>query len=363
MRILLIVHRFHPNLFYPVKSLVDYGYVVALIVPKVDTYVNLIEDHSILKPIYLEYDQLNYSFVNQIIASLKPDLIIQRYFSKKWKYFWFIGMLKGVKCISYEQNPQESNDLIRQYTRPFRRLLRGEPLRKFTPVLNKGRPGRFNEPFSTYIPFPIEQFVHNIDNRTYFPKGIVRVLCVGKLGQKRKNHLQVLNVLESLDYNVSLSFVGAGPSFVFTDQEYFNELQQRCNSSPLKGGVSVQMDFSYSEMVHVYLNHDILVFPAVREDHGQAVLEALSAGCVVIATDDCGAAGYIVNDYSGKVYERNNTEELKAAIRFFLEDPNRILEYSAAAIQTIRENHSGVSFANAISKLVNIKKSIGAKNI
>ncbi len=352
MNILLIVHRFHPNLFYPVKSLIDHGHQVQLLVPKVDIYENLIEDYSYTKPIWISDKELNIGKIASLLKQLNPDLIIQRHFLKKWKLFSIVARIKGIKCITYDQSPQIGHSFIKQNSRPIRRLLRGEPLRKFTPVLHKGVPGKYTEPFSTYIPFPIEPIIKNVSEKQFCPNETIRFLCVGKLGQRRKNHLQLITALEIINSNCSLTIVGAGPGFYNTDKEYYDELKRKCDNSIIKGGVKILMDLSYKKNLNLYKEHDILVFPSEKEAHGQAILEGLAAGCPVIATDDCGASGYIKDGYNGLIYEKNNLKELIEKISFFIQNPEKIVEFSRNAIELILNNHSASSFSQSIGKLI-----------
>jgi hypothetical protein len=112
MKILFIVHRFHTNLFFPIKSLLIHGHQLQMIVPNVDIYDSLIEDHSDLKPIQIIESDISFDFVLKILDELEPDLILQRHFERKWKYFSLIAFFKGIKCIAYDQSPQIGNSLL-----------------------------------------------------------------------------------------------------------------------------------------------------------------------------------------------------------------------------------------------------------
>jgi len=352
MKILLIVHRFHPNLYYPVKSLIEYGHQVQMLVPKVDIYDNLIEDHAYVKPIKLIDNELSISNITKIINQLKPDLIIQRHFKDKWKWFSIVGQIKGIKCIAYDQSPQIGHSFLKQKLRPIRRFLRGEPLKKFTPVLHKGIPEKYAEPFSTYIPFPIEPIINDITKKKYSPNETIRFLCVGKLGQKRKNHILLLTALEAINSNCSLTFAGAGPDFYYSDKEYFEELKKRSENSSIKGGVKILMDLPHTKMLNIYKEHDVLVMPSEKEAHGQAILEGLAAGCPVIATDDCGAASYITDGYNGFIFKKNDLNGLIEKLNIFINDPLKIPEFGHNAIQQIIKQHSPESFVKNILDIV-----------
>ena len=187
MRILFIVHRFHTNLYFPIKSLILKGHQVEMFVPKITEYEMLIEDHTFIKPQKIESSKLTVKKIYILLKKMKPDLILQRHFENRWVLFSLISLLLGIKRVTYNQGPYLNNDLIKIYLRPFfKRLFKGRPINRITPV--KGINGSTKEPFSTYIPFPIENLVDE-KQRQYIPKKIIRVLCIGKLGQERKKHL------------------------------------------------------------------------------------------------------------------------------------------------------------------------------
>ena len=356
MKILFIVHRFHPNLFYPVKSLIQEGHEVQLIVPKNDKHNGLVEDHTLTEPIKVADNQLSICLISKQLKQIKPNLIIQRHFQGKWKLFSILGRLRGIKCVAYDQNPQKASSFSKQLLHFLKRLSKCEPVHKFTPVLNRGETGKYKEPFSTYIPFPIYPLI-TTKQKTYRPDGTIRFLCVGKLGQTRKHHLLLLNALERININCSLTYVGAGPeAFVNTDKEYFKALQERCKNSSLRGGVKILMDLPYKDMLQLYDNHDILVMPAEMESLGQCILEGLASGCPVISSNDCGASSYVRNNVNGFVFQKNNVDDLADKIKFFTENPQNIKKFGENAIHMILDNHSPAKFAKAISVIARDKK-------
>lgn len=353
MVILFVVHRFHPNLSFAVRSLLDDGNCVHLIVPDSADYKSLPEDHSRCKPMMIKAEELSLSFILGIFNKLKPDIVIHRHHKGKWKLFYFASLLRSVRCITYDQNPQTGDNILEQYFRVARRLLRMQPVKKITPVLNRGRPGKFSEPFSKYVPFPIIPHERNSLDKQYRDDKTIRFLCVGKLGHKRKNYFQAIEALESVGGNVSLTIVGAGPSaHPSADKAYYDKLIDRSGRSNLLGGVNILMNVPYEDMIDVYSSHDILIMPAINEPHGQCILEALATGCPVIATDDCGASGYIKNGYSGFVYGRNNIEELCEKIRYFINKPGDIAVFGRNALLYVEEEHSPDSFCLSINKIL-----------
>lgn len=350
MKILFIVHRFHPNLFYPVKALTEAGHEVEMIVPDIKAYETLSEDHSIVRPIKISYSEINKKYVYCLLKEIKPDLILQRHFEGRWKFFSIVSFFMGIKRLVYDQSTHTGNSFIRQYSRPIRRLVNTFMIRKFTPVLNLGRIGKYKEPFSNYIPFPIEP-ASDIKSKIYTPNNSIRFLTVGKLGQPRKNHIQVIEALEEIGTTCSLTIVGAGSSFAFSEKQYYDKLVRRIEISTIKDGIRIHSDLPYSQMKSIYESHDILIFPAEHESLGQAILEALAYGCPVIVSDNCGASGYVQDGINGFVFECNNLKDLVEKIKFFVDNPFEVGRFGKAAINIAEQIHSPYKFVKSIESL------------
>lgn len=350
MKILIIVHRFHPNLFFSIKSLIKNGNKVTMFVPEIRLYESLIEDHTYLEPIKIKTEKLTWTFIYRHIKDTNPDLIIQRHFKGKWKLYSVIGFSLGIKCITYDQSPHTSNNLFQQYLRPLKRIIKFQPLKKMTPVLNRGDIGKYVEPFSRYIPFPIETLV-NSEDRLYMRNGKIRVLCVGKLGQRIKNHILLLDALEKINANCSLTFIGGNPDYKMSDKGYYAELERRCRTSKLKEEIKIIKDVPYREILQIYKHYDIFVLPSVREDYGQVIMEALASGCAVIASNNCGASGYITHKYNGLIFKTNDLDDLVDKLSFLLKNPSNISLLGLNALEYIGRQHSFDVYENLISDL------------
>ncbi len=348
MKIVFIVHRFHPNLYFPIKALVKNGHEVEIIVPKTDEFEGLSEDYEFVKPISLAENELTPKFIFNYLKENKPDVIFHRHFIGKWILFSLISRLMGIKTITYNQYPHTSDNLLKILTRPLIRLIKGRPVKRFTPVLNTGYSKPYSDPFSVYIPFPIE-VINNVHKKN--ASKTLSILCVGKLAQKRKRHLFLLDVLEKLDIDCSITFVGAGPKVSHADNDYYNDLEKRCQNSSLKGGAFILKNLSYKEMLRVYSEKDVLIMPAIEEAHGQCILEGLAAGLPVIATNDCGASCYIEDGFNGFVFDAYNEKELSEKISYLYNNPGVIREMGSNAIERIEEVHSLKKFSENIESI------------
>jgi glycosyltransferase involved in cell wall biosynthesis len=172
--------------------------------------------------------------------------------------------------------------------------LKGRPIRRFTPVHGlSGRP----DPRAAYIPFPVEPMPPGTE-RSYAPGGVVRILCVGKLTERRKNHFLLLRALEPLaqQFDFRVTLVGSSSLDIGNpDPEYFQSLQDYARQGPLAERMEIVTDVPFSEMPTIYRNHDLCVLPSRAEPLGTAPLEAMAQGYAAIISSDAGSAYYVLS--------------------------------------------------------------------
>ena len=64
----------------------------------------------------------------------------------------------------------------------------------------------------------------------------------------------------------------------------------------------------HAELHEHYYQHDVLLFPSLRDSGGMVVLEALAHGLPVVCTD-LGGPGVIVNERCGRVVQNGGTKQ------------------------------------------------------
>jgi glycosyltransferase involved in cell wall biosynthesis len=132
--------------------------------------------------------------------------------------------------------------------------------------------------------------------RCYTPDGVVRILCVGKLTERRKNHFLLLRALEPLAsrFDFRVTIVGSSSLDIGNaDPEYFKALQDYARHGLLADRTEIVPNAPFSEMPTIYRNHDICVLPSRAEPLGTAPLEAMAQGCASIVSADAGSAYYV----------------------------------------------------------------------
>ena len=345
LSIAILVPRFHTNLYYAVRALVDAGHKVHLICGD----NNGIEDHSIVQPIYPDRP-MSLSSAFALLRKLAPDLLIIRDTAGLSRRFFAASTLCGYRPIAYDQNPHYRRRSARKMLSGF---LRGRPVRRITPVLGLDRSG-LPDRFSSYVPFPIERPAGG--DREYAPGGVVRILCVGKLSQKRKNQLLLIEALASLRQAGHFTLTLVGSSRLDVDQgseTYRDALMSHAQSGLLSGQISILADVPFRDMPAIYTSHDVCVLPSVSEPLGTAPLEAMSYGCVPVISTDCGSAGYIDGKDCGLIVKAGDVESLTRALKPLIENPERIARLGQKARAVIEEEFSGAGFVERIEKLAN----------
>ena len=145
----------------------------------------------------------------------------------------------------------------------------------------------------------------------------LRVLYVGRLVYLKGMHLGIpafARLLES-GINATLTVVGSGPE------------EQRLKRLASKLGIAHAIEWRpwlrQEEVMQVYPQHDVFLFPSLHDSSGNAVLEAMSFGLPVVCLD-LGGPGVLVDENSGiRVSGANEAlviSELSDAMRVLADD-------------------------------------------
>jgi len=89
------------------------------------------------------------------------------------------------------------------------------------------------------------------------------------------------------------------------------------------------------------VNTDIFVFPSWNEGQPLAILEAMAAGCPVIAMKDVGAIpDTVIDGKTGILVEKQSPEEIAEAIIFLIENPDIRVKMGLTARKRFNENYT-----------------------
>lgn len=132
-----------------------------------------------------------------------------------------------------------------------------------------------------------------------------KIVFVGQL-VKRKGVDILLNSLKHISGNWKLDIIGSGPK------------KQLLEKLALKNGLSEKVKYldnlSNLEVQQQISKSDLLILPSRWDGWGAVVSESLMQGTPAIASDKCGSASLLQEDYRGEVVKSNSISSLKIAI-------------------------------------------------
>jgi len=320
--VVFVVPRFHTNLFFATRALVRAGYPVRVIC----VGQSVAEDHSVVEPEIFETDT-RFRRLLLYMWRVRPALIVVRDVGGISRKVFWAGLLVGLRMVYYDQKPFRWRRSLRKI---FVDLFRGRPPRRLTPVLGLDRAAAHDR-WASYIPFPVEALVTKAGRPSTED---LRVLCVGKLTQARKNHDVVLAAVTAVacPQNVVLTFVGASTVSVGGGAaETLESLRKAVAAWPYPGKASILEDVPFLDMPDLYASHDLCVLASSGEPLGSAPLEAMAYGCIPVISDECGSAGYIEQNVDGFVTKAKDVKSLAAVFDELARDPARRAEISRRA--------------------------------
>jgi glycosyltransferase involved in cell wall biosynthesis len=340
--ILFVLPSFHTNLFYALKALSARSYGVSLLCERrrdgaddfIDTHTLLGQQAATLKDI------------SSLFGQLRPDLVVIRKTGRLSQLAYRVGLLQRRNMVGYDQRPYLHP---RHCGQIIHGVLKGRPMRRFTPVHGlRGRP----DPRAAYIPFPVEPMPAGT-SRDYAPSGSVRILCVAKLTERRKNHFLLLRALEPLasEFDFRVTFVGNSSLNIGNpDPPYFQALQDYAMHGFLSDRINIKLDVPFEHMTSIYQSHDICVLPSRAEPLGTAPLEAMGQGCAAIVSSDAGSAYYVQGAQEfglpcGAVFESDNGKQLELELATLMADRDRLSFFGRNAAEWARREFSPELFA------------------
>lgn len=178
---------------------------------------------------------------------------------------------------------------------------------------------------------------HNSSNRI--------VISVGSL-IKRKGISYLLEAISNID-NIKVIIVGSGP-----EKDYLISLSKKLNITEriiFKSNISIQ------ELVDCYSSSSIFVLPSLREALPLVILEAMSCGLPVIATNVSGMPDVIKDGYNGFLVEPANVEQLSEKIKLLINNDALRTEMSKNARKFVEEK---LSWDSVIERIITVYEQI-----
>ena len=159
--------------------------------------------------------------------------------------------------------------------------------------------------------------------RSYGVRQPLRLLYVGRVSVEKNLPMLVgiFRRLCSIRRDVALIVVGDGP--------FRAEMQREVSNLPAHF-LGMQGD---RELIRLYQNADLLLFPSRTDTLGQVVMEAQACGLPVLVSDEGGPREMMDDGVTGGVLPRNDLAAWVAAIDQLLDDEPRRMRMSRTAAQ------------------------------
>lgn len=151
----------------------------------------------------------------------------------------------------------------------------------------------------------------------------LKIMFVGGLTQA-KGLGYLLNALEPLEEYVELTLIG-------------NRAHPDMPTDAMLAKWNWLGSVPHDQVLNLMGEHHVLVCPTLHEGFGLVILEALSRGLPVIATENCGAPDVMQNGREGFIVPIRSAEKITESLEYLIRNPDRLSEMSEAALKTARE--------------------------
>jgi Glycosyltransferase len=374
MKILFTAPRFHTNQVQLIKKLHEKKHEVYFHV----ACIGPTEDHSLLTPLHFPQSRISV-FIEKILGKggvnnrfyfprllaywrafrkLQPELVVIR---DPYKLFSLVvalyALLNKAKIVFYTQE-----DIHRSKT--WRTLLKQKLTIRFfraawmTPVSSNLLAEKYTPlKHMYYVPLPVIVAAEDT-SQTEANCEIPKILMVGKYHQERKKHLLFLQALGRLKSRYRFTATMVGECVTEEQKQKFAIITEEAEKLGLTGVVEFKQNVPYAEMGSLYVSHNIFVLPAINEQYGISVNEALGYGLPVICTDSCGAKFNITDGHNGFVVKSDSLDGLTASLEQLISDHQRLYKMRQQSLQYARENLSADVFYSKFACLTRERFSI-----
>lgn len=174
------------------------------------------------------------------------------------------------------------------------------------------------------------------------PNAPLKLVAVAMLRPGDKLHSLVLlaHALTLLNGAFHLHIIGDGKAI------------KRAQSLFIGLPVSFEGVLEGAEMRRFVGSCDLLVWPAVNEAIGMALLEAQSCGVPVLAGREGGTSSVVSEGNTGELVEPRNAQSFALALQRLLDRPDILRKYRAKAAGYVQDKHSMSSAASVIKHAI-----------
>jgi glycosyltransferase involved in cell wall biosynthesis len=211
---------------------------------------------------------------------------------------------------------------------------------------------RIRDDFVSRFGFPRERtlFVANAVNLAPYdrivrePSPTVRLIFLGRVEEAAKGVLWLPEIVRELaDVDCRLTVAGDGPAM--------EELKAR--SAPLGGRVVFAGRVAPADVAATFGRHDVFLMTSRFEGCPVALIEAMAAGCVPVASRIRGVTDCVVKDgESGLLFPMGDVKAGAARVRSLNADRELLQRMSRAAAAAVRSQYTLEGMADAYARLI-----------
>lgn len=188
-----------------------------------------------------------------------------------------------------------------------------------------------------FFPNGIDTLENNKKTRTAqeaYSSGVIRVLFLSRVTREKgvEIFLEALKKLNKVDIGIKLdvSFVG------FVD-DFFNK-ESVLKSFRSSDRINVTFYGNQSDVSIFYRENDLFVFPSLHENFPNVILEAMSYGMPIIATD-VGDVKSMLSPNGGKIIPASDSDCLAEMLVSLVQDPDLMHSLGASALDIVRHRY------------------------
>jgi glycosyltransferase involved in cell wall biosynthesis len=178
-------------------------------------------------------------------------------------------------------------------------------------------------------------------------KGTIRLLYVGRLKMEKGVHVAI----EAVEYlvnhfgmnNLYFDIIGEG------DIKYMDVLYRLIEKLNMKNRVSFRKLIQHKDILQVYRNYEILLFPSIWEEPFSGVLiEAMSQGLPIVATRSGGTPELITDGWNGLLVPPDDYKKMAEAVYSLIQNPVMADTMASNGVDLISQKYNIEEIINRI---------------
>ncbi len=282
----------------------------------------------------------------KLLRQLRPDIVHTRNLSALEASL--VAVLSGVKYRVHGEHGRDVHDiagknwkynLLRRFCQPFiqRYITVSKDLRLWLIETVRIPAGK------------ITQIYNGVDSQKFNPEGSVIELEAGFLPE---NGILIGTVgrMETVKDQLNLAkafveLIQVNPEYkkylrlaLIGDGSLIPQIQTIIDEAGLRQ--YVWFAGASDDVANVMRSLDIFVLPSLAEGISNTILEAMSCSLPVIATDVGGNPELVIEAETGKLVSKSNPQELAAAIKTYIEDPELMKQHAIGGRKRIEQAFS-----------------------